>query len=498
MNMCVKTPIIPAALTFLLATAASATTYTLNPGDDLQAAVNRAVGGDEIVLPPSFTFQGILTLPVRQENGWVVVRTSQVASLPSGQRVGPSQANLMPKLTVRSSDPVIQNNWTTGDHSQRPAHHYRFIGLELTTTSTINWNIVYLDPGTNPTPADLPHDIQFERCYIHGNLAGGEMIRGVMASAYNFVLQDSHVSDFQSTFVEANAFSTVTSPGPFWLLNNYLEAAGENVMFEGIAGLIPNMIPSNIVIFRNYFTKKLSWRGSPYIVKNHLEFKAGKNIMIDSNVLEYCWYAAQNGPSIVMIPRTFSGVQPNNTIQNAVVTNNIIRHVARAITVGDHDDLSGLPNSALNYAKSFVFRNNLMQDLSSVEWGTRAIGFELGGPPASMTIDKNTIQFAESCPPCADPVEDAGWWNEGIPGPSNMVVTNNSFGWQLYGDGRGGPDAIVPGTTFTHNQVLNVIPSEQGAWQQQSPGTVLVPAAGYGADMTTLMGQETKVKTGQW
>ena len=40
-------------------------------------------------------------------------------------------------------------------------------------------------------------------------------------------------------------------PGPFLIENNYLEAAGENVMFGGSDPSIANLVPSNITIRRN-------------------------------------------------------------------------------------------------------------------------------------------------------------------------------------------------------------------------------------------------------
>ena len=60
-------------------------------GDDLQAALNKAQPGDEIVLQAGSTYTGNFILPVREGSGkWITIRTSNMAGLPKeGMRVSP-------------------------------------------------------------------------------------------------------------------------------------------------------------------------------------------------------------------------------------------------------------------------------------------------------------------------------------------------------------------------------------------------------------------------
>ena len=44
------------------------------------------------------------------------------------------------------------------------------------------------------------------------------------------------------------------------IINNYLEAAGENLMFGGSPSAIPNLVPTGIEIRRNYLYKPLRWK----------------------------------------------------------------------------------------------------------------------------------------------------------------------------------------------------------------------------------------------
>ena len=44
---------------------------------------------------------------------------------------------------------------------------------------------------------------------------------------------DSHLADFKEEGADSQAIAGWSGPGPFKIANNYLEAAGENVMFGG-------------------------------------------------------------------------------------------------------------------------------------------------------------------------------------------------------------------------------------------------------------------------
>src|SRR6185436_2257230 len=69
------------------------------PGASLQAALDRARPGDEIVLEAGAVYRGPFRLPRKNGDGWIVVRTSAASRLPEpGTRVGIADAQRMPKL----------------------------------------------------------------------------------------------------------------------------------------------------------------------------------------------------------------------------------------------------------------------------------------------------------------------------------------------------------------------------------------------------------------
>ena len=88
-------------------------------------------------------------------------------------------------------------------------------------------------------------------------------------------------------------------PGPVPIENNYLEAAGENIMFGGTRPGIPNLVPSDITIRRNQLSKPLAWMAQAWTVKNLLEFKNAQNVLVEGNTIENNWAAGQQGYAIV-------------------------------------------------------------------------------------------------------------------------------------------------------------------------------------------------------
>ena len=59
---------------------------------------------------------------------------------------------------------------------------------------------------------------------------------------------DSYLSNLHEVGADSQAIAGWNGPGPFKIVNNYLEGAGENVMFGGADPRIPNLVPSDIEI----------------------------------------------------------------------------------------------------------------------------------------------------------------------------------------------------------------------------------------------------------
>src|SRR5206468_132741 len=121
---------------------------------------------------------------------------------------------------------------------------------------------------------------------------------------------------------DSQAIMGWNGPGPFKIVNNHLEGAGENVMFGGADPPIHSLVPSDIEIRQNHFFKPLSWRegdptyaGTPWTIKNLFELKNARRVLVEGNVFENIWRAAQDGFALQLTVRNQYGGAPWSTIE---------------------------------------------------------------------------------------------------------------------------------------------------------------------------------------
>ncbi len=243
---------------------AHAETIHVSAGGNVQAALNSAQLGDTITLAAGATFVGPFTLPNKPGTSanWITIRTSAPDSSlpPEGQRITPAYASVLPKVvSPGSGEPALR--------TAPGAHHYRFVGVEfrpIDSNAFLYSLIVLGDFGPNQdTLEEVPHHLTFDRCYIYAFPAQG-LKRGVELNSASTDILNSHISGFKVVGQEAQAILGWNGPGSFKIINNYLEGAGENLMFGGAEPSIPNLVPSDIEIKRNYFFKPLAWK-SPLV-----------------------------------------------------------------------------------------------------------------------------------------------------------------------------------------------------------------------------------------
>src|SRR5258705_4885889 len=225
--------------------------------NEFQKALNAAQPGDTIVLEAGATYMGTFVLPVKSGSSYITIQSSRLSELPTaGQRVSPADASLMPKL-------VSPGAGAAALITAAAAHHYQLIGIEIApaTDNTFVYDLIsFGEQGyTQLTLDSVPHHLILDRCYIHAYPDQG-VKRGVALNSANTDILNSYISGFKVVGQDSQAICGWNGPGPYRIINNYLEAAGENLMFGGAASAIPNLIPTDIEIRHNYFYKPLRWR----------------------------------------------------------------------------------------------------------------------------------------------------------------------------------------------------------------------------------------------
>jgi len=358
-------------------------TISVGAGGDLQAALERARPGDVITLEAGATFAGPFTLPPKQGEGWVTIRTSAPDhDLPApGVRIDPSYARFMPKLEAAKGAVIV---------TALGAHHYRFIGIEIRPKPRIALVNLVQFGGVEPSVELLPSHLIVDRCYLHGDPEKGTR-RGIAMNSRFTAVIDSYLADFKEVGVDSQAIAGWAGAGPFRIHNSYLEAAGENVMFGGADPVIRNLVPSDIEIRGNNFSKPLRWKvgdpafeRTPWAVKNLLELKNARRVFIEGNVLEYTWAHAQAGFAVLFTVRNQDGGAPWSVVEDVTFVNNVVRHVGGGINVLARDN-----NYPSQPAARLLIANNLFDDVGGAHWG-RGILFQTLEGTAHLTIEHNT------------------------------------------------------------------------------------------------------------
>jgi hypothetical protein len=356
------------------------TSIMVSAGGDFQAAINAAKPGDTILLQAGATFTGNFVLPLKSgsSTSYITIRSSASdGALPaSGSRMTPAYAAQLPKIKSSNTMPALI--------TAAGAHHYRLQFLEFRGNEKGYSDIIALGDGSSKqnSLSTVPHHIVLDRVYIHGDPTIGQKRAIALNSASTDIL-NSYISDIKSVNWDAQAIGGWNGPGPFNIVNNYLEATGVNVMFGGADPKIPNLVPSDITFRGNHFYKHLSWRSQNWTVKNLLELKNAQRVTIDGNLFENNWLDAQTGYAILFKSVNQEGTAPWSVVQDIEFTNNIVRNVASGVKITRD------PSNSIE-VNTITLRNNFFDNISGKTYGGAGVFLlVIGG--SDITVDHNTI-----------------------------------------------------------------------------------------------------------
>ena len=419
-------------------------TITVNAGGNLQTAINNAQPGDTIVLQAGTTFTGPFTLPNKgASTQWIHIRSSGVANLPApGNRVSPASAANMATI-VGAGMPVIAVNTQDG------AHHYRFIGIEFKPAAgTFSTGLIRLGSGSESSASQFPHDIVIDRCYVHGDAnVGGR--RGIVLNSASAAVIDSYISDWKEVGADSQAMAGWSGPGPFKIVNNYLEAAGENLMFGGSDPAISGLSPSDIEVRGNYFTKPPAWRTQTWTIKNLFELKHARRMLVEGNILDTTWYSQQD--FVVNIKGADdSGKAPWTVTEDFTFRLNIVRHGPSGIKFC----ANACDTYPTGQGKRFLVENNLFHDINSVNWGGQGIFLQTANSVPDLVINHNTVIHDGSTFAGGDGTSPGFRF-------TNNIVQRGPYGFKGSGasDGTGTLNTFFPGFVFTNSLLAGATPS---------------------------------------
>jgi hypothetical protein len=353
------------------------------------------------------------------------------------------------------------------------AHHYQFMHVEITAGAYVD-TLVDVSLVAWGAYNQAAHHIDFDRVYIHGHPTQGTK-RGIALNAFPMTVKNSYISDIKADGADSQAIMGWAGGSGFRIINNYLEASGENIMFGGAPGWYgvedtyaglpddpqhPDSVPADIEIRNNYLFKRLSWQsgaagfapapsGSPWTVKNLIELKNAKRVLIYGNVMENSWWMAQGGFGILLTPGNQNGDHPWTVVKDVTVQYNWIKNTSQGVSI----KAFGYPYQT-QQAQRLLLEHNLFTGLGMYNpQGYNQTWMEVRATPKDVTIRHNTASAIS-----------AGWLLTADGGPSSgFTYTDNIGGFATLGiastDGHGfGMDALnyhFPNARFLRNVIYN-------------------------------------------
>ena len=342
-------------------TPAGGKTWMVSSGQSLEQVLASASCGDIIQMQAGATFSGNFVVPDKNcdDAHWIIIRTSASDSSlpPEGTRLTPCYAGVSslagrPPLNCASTVNVLAKIEFNGKSGSGPiifspgANHYRLIGLELTrvVSPACVYNLIQFNG-----PAD---HLVFDRLWMHGT-AQDETVRGILLGRSRYVaVVDSFFTDFHcvaksGSCVDSQAIAGGLGDnpmGPYKIVNNFLEAAGENVVFGGGAA---TMTPKDIEIRHNHMFRPTTWKpgdpnfvggrdGNPFIVKNCFELKNAQRVLVEGNVMENSWGGfSQAGFAILLTPKNQGNRCPLCRVTDVTIRYNKIAHMGSGLQIGN-------------------------------------------------------------------------------------------------------------------------------------------------------------------
>lgn len=484
-------PMLPAATVNVDVPRVTGRSIRVAAGDNaaLQAALNAAVGGDEVVLPANGEFVGNFILPKHSGTSAVTVRGEGLTTA-LGVRLTPATAASLPRVITNSVDAAFQ----TADG----ASNWHLIGLSVSLRAgTIdNYGIVRLGSGAETALAQLPNDIVLDRVMISGGETGNTS-RCVGFNGNALAVVNSWLADCHAKGRDAQGIGGWTGLGPFLIENNHIEGSGQNIMFGGADPRIANVTPSDITIRGNHLFKPMSWAGGRWTVKAAFELKHARRVLFEGNVIENHWADAQVGFAILMQTVNQDGTAPWSKIQDVTVRNNVIKNSTSGLNLLSRMRINGVvPDEP---AKRILVRNNLFLNVGKDPVsGTAGRFLQLMSDHQDVTVMQNTWIGAHA---------NNALMFDGEPGLRTMLF-NNLFGDSEYGVmgsgfGEGAasftqfaPGAMVEGNAFV-GRMERLYPA-RNSFPATIDNSVFVNAAGgdytlratvaYSASGSTIVG----------
>ena len=363
----VTLPTLPLAQVDVTMPTVTGTTYPVTSCGTVQSTINTAAAADltkthAVDILASLSCAGTFTLPSRSgATGWLLIRSASYATLPAAHtRVGLGDLTNMPTFTGATTGVFVA---ATG------ASHYRFIGLSLLPAAATTDLLIDMGQGKASTGYFI-----VDRCILRDTGSSHQTKRAIWADARlgNTALVDSYISGIKYNGSDSQAWLSITNPGPILIRNNFMEAAGENMMLCGADpfGISTDQtyLPKNVTVQQNTMSKDPAWLASTWQMKTIFELKCGLRVLVEGNIFENMRYnqAIEQSLAFRLTPRNDYASSPNYIeVSDITIRYNIIRNVASWINSLPSDDGTVYSGAYTNHSKRWDIHDNLVYGLGN-------------------------------------------------------------------------------------------------------------------------------------
>ncbi len=374
-------PTLPAELTLPTDSVEAGRKFRPTTASQFAQALRDARAGDVILLVPRSSYVGYFKLPQRPAPcGWVTVRTDGVVPAP-GVRMTPEASDSLSLARIVAfgrNDPAL--------HAMPASCGFRFVGVEFAVADTVTSMGTLLRIGDNSYTelSQVPRDIVFDRVYIHGRPTLG-LTRCVWLNSAASAVVNSSVQECHRKGFDSNAIGVISSPGPLRIENNDLQGAGMGIFFGGSDPKILNLSPSDIVIRRNHVWRPITWK-TTWTIKNLLEFKHGIRVLVEENVFENNWVAAQSGTAIVFKSTNQNGRCTWCQTADMTFRRNVVRHSPNGMSIAARPETYPATPAA-----RFLIAENLFEDIGAFNETTGGRMLVISGDVRDISIIGNRL-----------------------------------------------------------------------------------------------------------
>ena len=450
-------------------------------GANLQAAIDAAQPGDELLLAPGATYIGNFTLPNKgSSTAWITIRTDVSDAVIGGPatRMTPTRA-----ANAKLAKILTPNNWPAIG-TDLSAHHWRLTALEVGGTSgaqEINGIIRFGDGSEAQNSMSLvAHTLIVDRVYVHG-LPSQAVRRCISLQSATSAVVDSWISECHTNNGDSQGIVGWNGPGPYLIKNNHIEGGHEIVFFGGADPWITNLSPSDISVIGNHIMRPSSWKGV-WQTKTIIETKNARRMLIEGNVIENVWEDAQAGFAVLLKSENQTGTAPWSQSTDITVRYNLIRNV------GSGFNIAAAPGwaPAVPAARIAVI-DNVIENLGRSPFNGDGIPLQILGGTYDVLVAHNSWSNAGTM---AVSFDGAATTRTAI---HSNILPNGFYGVKGGGTGTGTGtlNVYIPGGVFAYDAMVG---GECTVYPATTTCPSTIPASpGPGYDARTIGADRAKV-----